>query len=134
VPRLRDIRGRDRALCLCYGLFAVGDLVIVCAIAIWYAVIHHSLGVFGVIGHFFLDALANPAGWFVYTDLTLMWFVVTVYMLIEARRHRIRFVWLYVIAAPLSALSVSYPAFMYVRQLTIAATRVAPRPAELISE
>jgi hypothetical protein len=120
VLRLRETRGRDRALCVCYGLFAIADLVIVCAIAILYLVEHRSLGVFGVIGHFFLDALANPAGWFVYTDLTLVWIALTVYMVIEARRHGIRFVWLYVIAAPLSALSVSFPAFMFVRQLKIA--------------
>jgi len=105
---------------VCYGLFAIVDRVIVCAIAIVYLVEHHGLGVFGVIGHFFSDALDNPAGWFVYTDLTLVWIALTVYMVIEARRHGIRFVWLYVIAAPLSALSVSFPAFMFVRQLTIA--------------
>lgn len=120
MRRLRETRGRDRALCLCYGLFAIVDLVIVCAIAILYAVEHRALGVAGVIGHFFQDALANPAAWFVYTDLTLVWIALTVYMIIEARRFGIRFVWLYVVAAPLSALSVSFPAFMFVRQLKIA--------------
>ncbi|HKS45781.1 MAG TPA: DUF2834 domain-containing protein [Amycolatopsis sp.] len=136
MPRFRETQGRDRTLCLCYGLFAIGDLVIVCAIAIRYVVEHSSLGVLGVIGHFFRDALTNPAAWFVYTDLTLVWIVLAVYMIVEARRFGIRFVWLYVIAAPLSALSVSFPAFMFVRQLKIAteATRVARSRAELPAE
>jgi hypothetical protein len=134
VVRFRDTRGRDRAWCLCYALFAVGDLLATSSLAVVYAVRHSDEGTVPLVGDFVRDALANPAAGFVYADLTLVWIVLAVFMVVEARRLGIRHVWVYVVAAPLSALSFSFPAFMFVRQLKIAAPGVAGETATSASD
>jgi hypothetical protein len=121
VPRLRDLPRRDRALCWCYALFTVLDLLAVSALALVYAARHRTEPPLALIGHFVRDALANPAAAFIYADVTLTWLALAVFMVVEARRLRIRWVWAYIAAAPLSALSASVPAFLFVRQLKIAA-------------
>jgi magnesium-transporting ATPase (P-type) len=118
---LLHVRGRDRAVCLFYFLFAAFSFVAVVAIAAYYAYENRSHGALGVVGGFFRDALANPAAWFIYADLTLVWIALGFYMIGEARRLGIPYVWAYIAGAPLCALSVSFPAFMIVRQLKLAA-------------
>jgi hypothetical protein len=114
---------RDRALCACYGLFAAGGFVIMVWLAVSYIVRHRGSGVFGVVTDFLHDALANPAAGFIYADLTLAWLALAAFMIVEARRLGIRHVWAYIAGAPLLALCVSFPAFMFVRQLKIGTAR-----------
>ena len=110
---------RDRALCVFYGLFTAVGLVIMGALAVSYIVRHSGGGMSGVVTDFLHDALVNPAAGFIYADLTLVWIALAAFMVVEARRHRIRFVWAYIAGAPLLALCVSFPAFMFVRQVKI---------------
>ena len=110
---------RDRALCVCYGLFAAVGFAIMMSLAVSYVLEHSNSGIFGVAGDFLRDATANPATVFIYADLTLVWIALAAFMVVEARRHRIRYVWAYIIGAPLLALCVSFPAFMFVRQLKL---------------
>ncbi|CAL9647257.1 hypothetical protein SUDANB176_06511 [Streptomyces sp. enrichment culture] len=124
----RGPREKDRALCLFYGLFTLGGALVMGAMAVTYVVRHSDGGPAGVVREFLDDALSNPASRFIYADLTLVWIALAGYMVVEARRHGIRFVWAYIAGAPLLALCVSFPAFMYVRQLKIAAARDAPGP------
>ena len=110
---------RDRALCVCYGLFTVAGFAVMATLAIAFVVAHSDSGVFGVVGDFLRDALVNPAAAFVYADITLAWLVLAAFMVVEARRLGIRHVWAYIVGAPLLALCVSFPAFMFVRQVKI---------------
>jgi hypothetical protein len=66
------------------------------------------------------NALVNEASVFIYADLTLVWIALSVFMVVEARRLGIRYVWAYIAGAPLLALNVTFPLFMLVRQLKIA--------------
>lgn len=119
---LRDMRASDRALCICYVVFTVVDFVIMSWLTVSYALTHGEHGVLAVPARFVRDALADPAGVFIYVDLTLVWFVLSVFMVVEARRLGIRYVWAYIVGAPLLALNVSFPLFMLVRQVKLART------------
>lgn len=116
---------RDRALCVIYGALTMVDLLIMTVIGVIFVLDNFHDGFAGLIVDFVRDALSNSAGWFVYGDLTITWIALSVFMVFEARRRSIRFVWAYIAAAPLTALCVSFPAFMLARQLRLAATRKA---------
>ncbi|MEU1670803.1 DUF2834 domain-containing protein [Streptomyces roseifaciens] len=122
--RLGEVRGRDRALCVFYALFALVGLVAMGALAVAFvrrAIDDGADGAVGVIRHFLHDALTNLASQFIYADLVLIWLGLAAFMIVESRRLGIRYVWAYIVGAPALALCVSFAVFMYVRQLKIAA-------------
>ncbi|MEV2255667.1 DUF2834 domain-containing protein [Streptomyces sp. NPDC050147] len=128
--RLVEVQGRDRALCLLYGLSAVIGFAIMGTMAVVFVVQNADAGFFGVIENFLRDATSNLATQFVYADLVLVWAALAAYMIVEGRRHGIRHVWAYIVGAPLIALIVTYGLFMLVRQLKIAAARDTGEPAD----
>lgn len=76
----------------------------------------------GLVG-FVRGGYANPAAASLTNDLFLLGAACTVFMLIEARRLGIRWVWVYVILSFAVAISVMFPLFMVARQLRLEATR-----------
>jgi hypothetical protein len=120
VVLLGQTRGSDRVLCVCYGLFTIAGLLVMGGMALAYVLRQGDANLFRVAGDFVHEALSNLAGGFIYADITLVWIALAVFMVHEARRLDIRHVWAYIVAAPLLALAVSFPAFMFVRQLKIA--------------
>lgn len=134
MPILGEVHGRDRALCMFYGLFSAAGSCVMGVLAVDFVVDNIHDGPFGVIRNFMRDALTNPAAQFIYADLFLIWAALAGFMVVEARRHGIRHVWAYIIGAPALALCASFTAFMYVRQLKIAAAGAgAPSPAPAAS-
>ncbi|MFG2503310.1 DUF2834 domain-containing protein [Streptomyces sp. NPDC048441] len=121
--RLVEVQGRDRALCILYGLSAVIGLGIMGTMAVAFVVQNADAGFLGVMENFLRDATSNLATQFVYADLVLVWAALGAYMIVEGRRHGIRHVWAYIVGAPVIALIVTYGLFMLVRQLKIAAAR-----------
>ncbi|MGW1071750.1 DUF2834 domain-containing protein [Streptomyces sp. NPDC002537] len=115
--RFADVRGRDRSLCVFYGLFTVAGFVVMGWMAVAYVLEPHDGGPVGVVRDFLHDATTNLASQFVYADLTLVWIALAGFMIAEARRLGIRYVWAYIIGAPVLALCVSFTLFMLVRQL-----------------
>lgn len=71
---------------------------------------------------FWLDVISRPASLFLTVDLLVLSSVVFVWMFGEARRHRIRFVWLYFLGALFIAISFFVPLFMGVRQRRLRAS------------
>lgn len=120
VVMLRQTSGTHRMLCVCYGLLTVAGFLVMAGMALAYVLKQGDANLFRVAGDFVGEALSNLAGGFIYADLTLVWIALSVFMVHEARRLDIRHVWAYIVAAPLLALAVSFPAFMFVRQLKIA--------------
>jgi Terpene cyclase DEP1 len=120
VTSLRSTHGRDRVLCVCYGLGTAVGFLVMAGMALAYVLKQGDANLLRVAADFVREALSTLAGGFVYADLTLVWIVLAVFMVHEARRLGIRHVWAYIVAAPLLALAVSLPAFMLVRQLKIA--------------
>ncbi|MEV4503515.1 DUF2834 domain-containing protein [Streptomyces klenkii] len=124
--RLAAVRGRDRSLCLFYGLFGLAGTLVMGALAVAFVRENMDAGPYGVIRNFVHDALTNLASRFVYADLVLIWAALSAFMIVESRRLGIRHVWAYIVGAPALALCASFSVFMYVRQLKIAAARSDP--------
>ncbi|TVL91145.1 DUF2834 domain-containing protein [Streptomyces sp. SAJ15] len=122
--RLGEVRGRDRALCVLYGLFALGGCLVMGTMAVVFVVRNADAGPLGVIENFLDDATRTAASRFVYADLVLIWAALGAFMISEARRLGIRHVWAYIVGAPVLALIVSFSVFMCVRQVKLAALNV----------
>lgn len=109
--------GSRKALCALYALLAAGALV-----ATW----SQNLAFFaqapdaGVAG-FVRGGYANPAAASLTNDLLFLLAAAIVWMVVEARRHAIRFVWLYVALSFLVAISVTFPLFLIARERRLAA-------------
>lgn len=74
-------------------------------------------------GFAFLDATrVNPASRSITVDLGLLLLAAVAFMIIEARRLGVRFVWLYILLGFMIAISVTFPLFMIARELRIAKT------------
>jgi hypothetical protein len=103
----------QKVLCLVYGLLAV-----VALFATW----SQNLAYFadgagpGGFGQFWVDTKVNPAARSVTADIGLFFLAAAVFMVSEARRLRIRFVWLYILFGFLIAISVTFPLFMIARE------------------
>lgn len=68
---------------------------------------------------FWLDAKVNPASRSLTVDLGLFLLAAGAFMITEARRLRIRLVWLYIVLGFLIAISVTFPLFMIARELKV---------------
>ncbi|MGY3204780.1 DUF2834 domain-containing protein [Streptomyces sp. TE5632] len=123
--RFLEVRGRDRSLCVLYGVSALIGAAVMGTLAVMFVVQNADAGPGGVVTNFLRDATSNLASQFIYADLVLTWAALGAYMIVEGRRFGIRHVWAYIVGAPLLALIASYGLFMLVRQLKIAAARDA---------
>lgn len=106
----------DKLLCALYAAISLIAL---------YATWSNNLAFFalpdngGLIG-FIKAGYANPAAASLTNDLFLFGFAATVFMLLEARRLGIRFIWAYVILSLVVAISVFFPLFLIARQVKLA--------------
>ncbi|HYW02947.1 MAG TPA: DUF2834 domain-containing protein [Gammaproteobacteria bacterium] len=105
-----------RALCLVYGLIAVLALI-----GTWgngYSYL--GLGLLNGNVRFWADTLVNPASRFIAVDALFISLTVIIWMVLEARRLRMRGVWVYVALGLSVAASFAIPAFMVHRERVLA--------------
>ncbi|KUI42415.1 hypothetical protein AU197_15070 [Mycobacterium sp. IS-1590] len=103
-----------KALCAVYAAIAVGALI-----ATWsqnLAYLDSGAGFFRV---FWEDTKVNPASRSITADIALFLLAAVIFMVFEARKHGIRFVWIYVVASFFIAISVTFPLFLLARELRI---------------
>jgi hypothetical protein len=110
---------QDRILCWVYALLAAAALVATWSQNLAFMAQPESGGVRG----FLAAAFANPAAASVGFDILFLSLAVFVWMVFEARRLGIRFVWLYIALSFLIAVSVTVPVFLIVRQRRLASVR-----------
>jgi hypothetical protein len=106
----------SKVLCAAYGAIAVAALI-----ATWsqnVAYLHKPSGFVD----FWVATKVNPASRSITVDIILFGLAATVWMVIEARKHGVRFVWLYVVGGGLIAISVTFPLFLIARELRISRT------------
>jgi hypothetical protein len=107
-----------RALCGVYLLLAVGALL-----ATW----SQNLAFFaespdyGIVD-FVAGGYANHAAASLTNDLLFLSWAAILWMVVEARRLGIRFVWLYVVLSFVIAISVTFPLFLIARERKLAAS------------
>lgn len=65
--------------------------------------------------------LSGPSVSSLFTDLLVVAVAAVIFMIVEARRLRIRRVWLFLLAVPLIALAFAFPLFLAFRERAIAA-------------
>lgn len=108
-------------LCLFYGLIAT-----VAFIAVWVEVLGHFGSVPGVsdfaaaVVRFITDTQANRASRTVTIEVLLLSLAAMTFMVLEARRLGIRFVWAYVALGFVLAISVTLPLFLIARERHLA--------------
>jgi hypothetical protein len=106
----------SKALCAIYALIAIAALVATGSQNLQY------LGSTNFISAFFGDTKVNAASRSMTVDIFLLAVPVSILMVVEARKHGIKFVWAYIVGAFITALSVTFPLFLIARELHIAKT------------
>jgi hypothetical protein len=116
-PEEEPVTGSRKALCAVYALIAAGALVATWTQNLAFFAQSPDAGVAG----FVAGGYANPAAASLTNDLLFLTLAAIVWMVVEARRHAIRFVWLYVALSFLVAISVTFPLFLIARERRLAA-------------
>jgi hypothetical protein len=98
----------DKTLCAAYLVIAIVALY-----ATW--VTPDNGGLPG----FIAACYVNPAAASITNDILFFALAATIFMVVEARRLGIRFVWIYVVLSSLIAVSVMFPLFLIARQLRL---------------
>jgi hypothetical protein len=112
-----------RNLCIAYGAVALLALIGTWSqnVAYFRSEDGWLLGFVLATGRFWVETLATPASTSITVDLGLLLLPLCAWMVIEARRLGIRFVWLYIVLGLLVAISVTFPLFLIAREQRLAA-------------
>jgi hypothetical protein len=113
----------SKVLCAIYGVIAVAALI-----ATWSQNIAYFSTPSGL-GGFWADTKVNPASRSITVDIVLFAIAAAILMVIEARKHGVRFVWLYIVGGLLIAISVTFPLFLIAREVRVGRkepTRLGP--------
>ena len=107
---------------LCYGYLFLGCLSFVLC---WYQNLAYlDLGLIDGAMQFWSDTLVNPATRSITLDIFGFFMAAALWMLVEAKRLKIRFVWLYIIVGIFVAISMSFPFFLIARELKIKEAKI----------
>ena len=110
-----------KVLCVIYGVIAVAALI-----ATW----SQNVAYLDAGGRYLLEFIngskVTPASRSMSADALLVAVSAVILMVIEARRHGVKYVWLYVAGAFVTAISVTFPLFLIARELRMG-TEDAPR-------
>lgn len=72
-------------------------------------------------GESYLDAwFGSAVDWVLSADLTIVAIAVVVFMITEARRLRMKRVWLYILLSGITAMAFTFPLFLAMRERTLA--------------
>lgn len=86
----------------------------------------HSPG--GFLTSFLQDLKVNAAARSITVDIVLFFLAAAVFMVLEARRLGIPYVWAYIVGGMLIAISVTFPLFLIARERRLAARGDLHRP------
>lgn len=114
----------------------IGFYAVVAVVALW-ATWGQNLQYVGATGdtaalnQFLPDLRVNPASRSIAVDIGLFLLAAVAFMVIEARRLGVRWVWLYVLFSFMVAISVTFPLFMIARELRLAPANKPDTPWSL---
>ena len=108
--------------CGVYAVIAVAALV-----ATWSQNLAYR-GTDSFFSRFLPDTAVTPASRSITADILALFLSVAVLMVLEARKHNVRFVWAYIIGGFVTAISFTFPLFLIARERRLAAEGAeAPR-------
>ncbi len=107
--------------CGVYAVIAVAALV-----ATWSQNLAYDGSDF--LSRFLPDTAVTPASRSITADILMLFLSAAVLMVLEARKHNVRFVWAYILGGFLTAISFTFPLFLIARERRLAAEGAeAPR-------
>lgn len=121
MTSISRLSSTDKLLCGIYVVLTVAALVFAFGNTVAYLLSEGNGGITG----FFAAGYVNYATSSLTNDLLIVAVAATVLMVAEARRLGVRYVWAYVAAGFLIAISVSFPLFLLARQLKLAAGKTS---------
>ncbi|MEN3318156.1 MAG: hypothetical protein V7643_1557 [Mycobacterium sp.] len=107
----------SKVLCAVYGAIAF-----VALIATWSQNAAYFDNPRGFLLDFLNDSKVTPASRSLTVDIVLFGLAVAILMVIEARKHGVRFVWAYIVGGFAIAISVTFPLFLISRELRVGRT------------
>ena len=119
----------EKILCAVYATIAFVALVVTQVNNIAFFLQPQNGGIVGWISALY----ANPAVASFTNDIMLYVVAGYVFMIVEARRLGIRYVWVYLLLSSIVAVSVMFPLFLIARQIKIAQYRAQGSPSESVS-
>ena len=108
-----------KILCVIYGAIAAAALIVTWGPNLAYTPDR-------LMSDFMNDLKVTPASRSYTGDLLLLALAVVVFMVIEARKHGIKFVWLYVVGGFATAIGFTFPLFLIARGLSMGAADAGP--------
>ena len=103
----------SKVLCAVYGVIAIAALI-----ATW----SQNAAYFDNPGGFLDDSKVTPASRSLTVDIVLFFLAAAILMVVEARKHGVRFVWAYIAGGFAIAISVAFPLFLIARELRVGRT------------
>lgn len=104
---------------------AYAAIALIALIATW----SQNIAYLNVPGTFFVEFLGdlkvNAAARSFTVDIILFFLAAAILMVVEARKHGVRFVWAYIAGGLLIAISVTFPLFLIAREMRIGGTEPA---------
>jgi hypothetical protein len=107
----------SKVLCAVYGVIAVAALI-----ATWSQNVAYFDNPAGFVPDFLNDSKVTPASRSVTVDIVLFFLAAGIFMVVEARKHGVRFVWAYIAGGLTIAISVTFPLFLIARELRVGRT------------
>ncbi|BBZ41129.1 hypothetical protein MCNS_41920 [Mycobacterium conspicuum] len=92
-----------------------GFIAVVALVATWGANLDYTFD--GFMHNFMNDLRVTPASRSYAGDLVMLALAAVILMVVEARKHGVKFVWLYILGGFAVAISVTFPLFLIAREL-----------------
>jgi uncharacterized protein DUF2834 len=113
-----------KLLCVVYGVIAIAALV-----ATWSQNVAYFDHPARSLLDFANDSKVTPSSRSLTVDILFFFFAAAILMVIEARKHGVKFVWLYILGGAAIAISVTFPLFLIARELRMGASDAPSLPA-----
>src|SRR5215207_7401393 len=107
----------SKVLCTVYGVISIAALI-----ATWSQNIAYFDDPGGFLLDFLNDSKVTPASRSLTVDILLFGLAAVILMVVEARKHEVRFVWAYIAGGFAIAISVTFPLFLIALELRIGRT------------
>jgi len=120
VDQASSIPTSRKILCVVYAVIAVAALI-----ATWSQNVAYFDEPARFLLNFMNDLKVTPASRSFTADFLLLGLAVLILMVIEARKHGVKFVWLYVAGGFAIAISVTFPLFLIARELRMGTSGAA---------
>ena len=107
----------SRVLCAVYGVISIAALI-----ATWSQNAAYFDNPGGFLLNFLNDSKVTAASRSLTVDIVLFMLSASILMVVEARKHGVRFVWAYILGGLAIAISVTFPLFLIARQIRVGRT------------